>query len=154
MVQSDTTGSVKEEQLDLFGDADTFNNLSKETQVCKICQKEKSVDLFWMVNTKRDRRCKACMSKAKKWRQEQRQKYADKNTGVCHCCGEVPEEVHASKNTANKARMTGLCFDHDHDTLKYRGWLCINCNQGIGKLGDDIEGVKKALAYLERHYGS
>tara|TARA_R100000742_G_C4257386_1_gene75248 strand:+ start:391 stop:546 length:156 start_codon:yes stop_codon:yes gene_type:complete len=33
--------------------------------------------------------------------------------------------------------------------MAYRGWLCSNCNTGIGKLGDNIEGVQKAVDYLE-----
>lgn len=42
-----------------------------------------------------------------------------------------------------------LCFDHDHETGVFRGWLCHNCNKAIGLLGDTVEGVKKAVRYLE-----
>ena len=45
-----------------------------------------------------------------------------------------------------------LCVDHDHTTGKVRGLLCINCNSGIGKLGDDPVLVKKALDYLSNNY--
>ena len=41
-------------------------------------------------------------------------------------------------------------LDHSHSTGVFRGWLCSQCNTGIGLLGDDREGLKKALAYLER----
>ena len=41
-----------------------------------------------------------------------------------------------------------LVLDHDHETGKFRGWLCRNCNQGIGKLGDNLQGVTKAVKYL------
>jgi hypothetical protein len=40
-------------------------------------------------------------------------------------------------------------IDHDHNTGKVRGLLCTGCNTGIGHLGDNIEGLKKALYYLE-----
>jgi hypothetical protein len=40
-------------------------------------------------------------------------------------------------------------IDHCHDTGKVRGILCTGCNTGIGHLGDNIEGLKKALYYLE-----
>ncbi len=43
-----------------------------------------------------------------------------------------------------------LCVDHDHDTGAIRGLLCNNCNQGIGLLGDNCEGMSQALRYLER----
>lgn len=40
--------------------------------------------------------------------------------------------------------------DHCHKTGYVRGLLCARCNLGLGKLGDNIEGLKKALAYLEK----
>lgn len=43
-----------------------------------------------------------------------------------------------------------LGADHDHDTMVFRGIICGNCNRGIGLLGDNIEGLKNALAYLQR----
>lgn len=42
-----------------------------------------------------------------------------------------------------------LCVDHDHQTGKVRGILCRTCNLGIGKLGDQLEGVKRAAEYLQ-----
>ena len=40
--------------------------------------------------------------------------------------------------------------DHDHSTGEFRGWLCRNCNTALGGLGDNREGLLRALAYLER----
>jgi len=40
-------------------------------------------------------------------------------------------------------------IDHDHDTGEFRGWLCSNCNTGLGAMGDNKEGLKKAMRYLE-----
>jgi hypothetical protein len=42
--------------------------------------------------------------------------------------------------------------DHCHETGKIRGLLCHSCNTGIGKLGDNLEGLQKAVSYLERFY--
>jgi DNA-directed RNA polymerase subunit RPC12/RpoP len=39
--------------------------------------------------------------------------------------------------------------DHDHITKKVRGLLCNHCNTGIGKLGDTIESLQKAIDYLK-----
>lgn len=39
--------------------------------------------------------------------------------------------------------------DHCHDTNIPRGILCRTCNHGIGKLGDNLEGLRRAVAYLE-----
>ncbi|WP_405748329.1 endonuclease VII domain-containing protein [Streptomyces canus] len=42
-----------------------------------------------------------------------------------------------------------LCVDHDHDTGLVRGLLCARCNTSIGQLGDNAEGLRRALAYVE-----
>ena len=42
-----------------------------------------------------------------------------------------------------------LVFDHDHDTLKHRGWLCDNCNRAMGMLGDNIAGMELSIKYLQ-----
>ena len=56
----------------------------------------------------------------------------------CEACGDLP---------GKKA----LNLDHCHVTNAFRGWLCGNCNTGIGKLGDNEEGLLQALAYLRRN---
>lgn len=43
-----------------------------------------------------------------------------------------------------------MCVDHDHETGKVRGVLCRGCNGALGKFGDTVAGVRRALAYLER----
>jgi Recombination endonuclease VII len=48
---------------------------------------------------------------------------------------------------------TTLHLDHCHITNIFRGWLCASCNLGIGSLGDNIDGIKNALSYLEKAYG-
>lgn len=53
--------------------------------------------------------------------------------GACECCGRV---------------TNALAIDHCHDTGKVRGALCHSCNTAIGKLGDGVDGVWKALDYL------
>jgi len=59
--------------------------------------------------------------------------------GGCACCG-------AQANADGKR----LFVDHDHATGAIRGVVCRKCNAGIAALGDSIEGVRRALAYLER----
>lgn len=40
-------------------------------------------------------------------------------------------------------------IDHDHETNEVRGLLCSGCNTGLGHLGDNVEGLKRALYYLQ-----
>ena len=51
----------------------------------------------------------------------------------CHNCGRTDKK---------------LVFDHDHETLEHRGWLCDNCNRSIGMLGDTIESLERTIKYL------
>lgn len=60
---------------------------------------------------------------------------------VCEVCSNPPAETHPGKT---------LHLDHCHTSGAFRGWLCTNCNTGLGKLGDNVEGVRRALEYLER----
>lgn len=59
----------------------------------------------------------------------------------CECCG-------------RKQKGRALALDHCHATGIFRGWLCDMCNTAIGKLGDDLRGVSKALAYLQAAYST
>lgn len=64
--------------------------------------------------------------------------------GKCAICG---EESGGTRHGETKA----LAVDHDHVTGKVRGLLCESCNQGIGKLKDDPDLLRKAADYIERH---
>lgn len=45
-------------------------------------------------------------------------------------------------------RRKAVCLDHDHVTGLFRGWLCRSCNTALGALGDTIDGLYTAIAYL------
>lgn len=57
--------------------------------------------------------------------------------GICAICAKPPTD-------------RNLAVDHCHTTGMIRGLLCIPCNTGLGKLGDSVEGLERALAYLRR----
>lgn len=42
-----------------------------------------------------------------------------------------------------------LYLDHCHETNRVRGLLCGPCNTAIGLLGDNVEGLMRAVRYLE-----
>lgn len=42
-----------------------------------------------------------------------------------------------------------LHIDHDHNTNKFRGALCGNCNRGLGIYQDNPELLRAAASYLE-----
>lgn len=41
-----------------------------------------------------------------------------------------------------------ICFDHNHKTNKFRGWICSDCNSTIGFAREDIEILQKIITYL------
>ena len=41
------------------------------------------------------------------------------------------------------------CLDHNHATLKFRGWICNNCNIAIGRLHDNPTVAYNAYTYLK-----
>jgi hypothetical protein len=43
-----------------------------------------------------------------------------------------------------------LVFDHCHTTNKFRGYLHNSCNRSLGVLGDNVEGLLRAVAYLNK----
>jgi len=44
-----------------------------------------------------------------------------------------------------------LCYDHDHDTMEFRGVLCRGCNRSLGQLGDNLESINKVVKYLKKN---
>lgn len=47
-------------------------------------------------------------------------------------------------------RGRALCFDHDHQTGEFRGWICGRCNTTMGKVNDDVDVLEKMIVYLMR----
>ena len=105
-------------------------------KTCIYCNTEKPLSEFpkhSLYKDNLDMRCRECIKKHSKIR-KQLHKDAPQRPEYCECCGNIPRK---------------WCLDHDHKTDKFRGWLCDKCNTGIGKLGDDLKGVKMAVKYLE-----
>lgn len=53
--------------------------------------------------------------------------------GCCEICGRKSDK---------------LVVDHIHGTEIIRGLLCHSCNTGLGKLGDNMEGLEAAMRYV------
>lgn len=44
------------------------------------------------------------------------------------------------------------CFDHDHITGKFRGWLCLQCNTALGLLQDNPIRAELLRDYIVKNY--
>ena len=131
-------------QPDLFPDTiATVDAKEDNVHKCRKCLQTLPLTHF-NINThnanNRDHRCKKCLSVYSAGLVKVRKTVllSGKNYSKhCECCGRTETERR-------------IVLDHCHETLRFRGWLCHACNAAIGQLGDDIDGVRKALLYLYR----
>ena len=115
--------------------------MSTELRYCSHCGQEKPLDQFnrrYCGGNKDDtgmgydHRCKSCQSLYSKSLREAKRN-APPKPDRCDCCGKVTES---------------LVIDHIRGTSTVRGWICKQCNQGIGLLGDTLAGITNAFKYL------
>lgn len=122
---------------------------------CTKCGEEKDLNLFYQhVSGKRKGKvqseCKECCNRRRSqfrknnpgvWADiERRARYRYKyginpidKIGECSICGKTKR----------------LCVDHDHNTGKIRGIICLNCNVFIGRL-ENREMMKRYEEYLNK----
>lgn len=66
--------------------------------------------------------------------------------GLCAICSLPETELHGATQKSMR-----LSLDHDHNTLKVRGFLCGKHNKALGLFKDNIEHLEAAIAYLKSH---
>ena len=81
--------------------------------------------------------CRFCRARIDKDRYRLHKFYLPPVPGPCPICQE---------------HTTKWVLDHNHDTGRLRGWLCNSCNTGIGKLGDSVETLQRAIDYLKKQF--
>lgn len=119
-------------------------------RTCKICKEEKpDTEYYKMGKFGLDTRCKPCHNQERKTRGNIRKKAIQDGLiyeGVpCSICGTSTTMVNNTKTTA--------VADHCHDRMTLRGILCMSCNSALGKFGDNVETLKRALDYLNKTQG-
>ena len=93
--------------------------------------------------------CKTCTKKLNQIRTRLRkQNPLPSSDYCCPICGRTEEELKASGQFSDR---TIWAADHDHETNKFRAYLCNICNQAIGRLGDDTELLLGAYKYLTEY---
>ena len=119
--------------------------VGKETDMseCKECHKILSITAFTTHYSRSDgawylkKLCRQCVTVI-----DQELRVARKNAPPkperCDCCHKKEEK---------------LQIDHLHGSNTFRGWLCRNCNSGMGTLGDSLEGILQAAIFLEKDKG-
>ena len=124
--------------------------LCVQTQKCSKCRKDKfmaeyafntsGTDGFDKKGLRRLRpECRPCYGEAIKGKNKAMQ--IAKEAGI----PSRPAEGLLCKLCSTKQATV---FDHDHETNKFRGFLCGDCNRGLGLLGDKPELILRALIYV------
>jgi len=89
--------------------------------------------------------CRECGSELARERRYLRKEFGYPGPDyVCPICLKNEEQL---RGTGGRASV--WVVDHDHDTKRFRGHLCHNCNRGIGIFQDDLSRIKRAMEYLE-----
>ena len=87
--------------------------------------------------------CNICTKNVSKGKTEAKKKA--KELGISYV---APEGTLCA--VCNKPSSSGNCmvFDHCHINNIFRGYCCNSCNRSIGVLGDNVDGLLKAINYL------
>jgi len=108
---------------------------------CLICQQVKPKVDFYYYKKQRIHAsyCKPCYKTKSRYRkyntnEESILKLLKSQKNKCCICW---------KDIAEK-----FVVDHNHSTHEIRGLLCVNCNSGLGKFGDRIDLLSKAIVFL------
>ena len=109
--------------------------------ICRACHQTKPETEFTKCGDGRRSICRECDSAARRQRDfgisgEEFELLNGRTTGFA---GAVESDRRLFSITSTGKRIS------------IRGALCQNCNRGLGLLGDDIEGVRRALDYLHRY---
>ena len=110
-----------------------------ETKICKDCKQEKTIDKFIKADgqhRKPRNRCKDCTNFHSKIRSKLRKKFNPPDSGRCRIC---------------KVETSKWVLDHCHRTKTFRGYICKDCNSGIGLLRDSVRVIFKCMIYLLLH---
>jgi hypothetical protein len=74
-------------------------------------------------------------------------RHAAKKNGYVECTVFPPRPTDSRCDICSRVKK--LVLDHDHHTGAFRGYICRDCNMGLGKLGDNLDGLLRAVEYLK-----
>ena len=138
---------MSHDQLEMFNTH--FQYEDEDGIICKKCGVRQPPENFQhMESGEIKRKCRSCQRKhSQVITRLKREIPAPDADYACPICQQTLAEIasHGQK------KLQQWVLDHCHDTDTFRGWICFNCNSGLGSFSDDEEIVQRAVEYLERH---
>lgn len=129
--------------LDLWG-----NDNSHEYKTCTKCNNVKHLSEYGTssgANYLRNE-CRKCNGKLAKTRKYLLSVHGKPGKDyVCPICNSGWDTV---LHVGGVSQTNPWVIDHDHKTENFRGWLCHNCNRGLGTFNDDVELLRRAIKYI------
>jgi hypothetical protein len=110
-------------------------------RTCTECGDEKADICFHIFRTSKDglrpyycRMCRCCSNKINRHVATLKKEHPVPPLGTpCEICERISNKLHL-----------------DHDREGFRGFLCLICNTSLGGLGDNLEGLTRAIDYLKK----
>ena len=137
-------------QLNLFKVNQKSLDSRESTKVCAKCDEELPVSAFSPANgatypRSECRKCARGLSKVRNYLRSVTE--PPKKDHVCPICLKSAKDVEGMGNKNNGSWV----LDHDHISEEARGWICHNCNRGIGAFSDNTSSLERAVSYLKDH---
>ena len=110
-------------------------------KTCLGCKQELPISQFYLSRATVNNiyytigRCNTCHNKVREESRKLRREYIDIKPDHCMLCGVEDDQLN---------------LDHCHETGNVRGFICSNCNTGLGKFNDDSQLLIKAIEYLHK----
>lgn len=124
-----------------------------EQKYCRECKLFKSIESFapnqYGKNNRVLRRpvCRECYAKKIKINSGQKRTFELSNPRPK--IGE-PFTCPICNKTFTREHNNDVVLDHSHIDGSVRGWLCSSCNTSLGKFGDDVAVLERAIKWIQR----
>ena len=137
------------------GDCIACNNAAKRERHARNPETYRERARQWAAdNPERRAAYQAEYRKRPERKRDMRDRYYRRTYGIT---ADEADEILAAQNgrcaicsTPAPQRLASMHLDHDHTTGQIRGFLCLDCNHGLGKLRDSPELLLRALVYLRQ----
>jgi hypothetical protein len=141
-------------QLDLFPDLPSVTIDEDNFKLCMTCNHYKEKTFFQPrehgAGKSLRNECSKCSRDKAKVVNKLRDKHPKPTSKKykCPCCKKTEKEL---KKYGQFQDRSVWVLDHNHLTDKFRGWICNNCNNGLGRLKDDVNILQNAMEYLKNN---